>query len=131
MLRKVSMRIALLLLIIVSGAANAATGNSLSKVIRVLQPGDGSFGGCMIEISKMPAGLNCPTTDTDPAGPSGWVTLDCEGKYGSKSYGNSKLNLAMAGLVMDQNVQVFVDDSRGDDGICYASQVRLASPSYN
>lgn len=125
------MRFALFLLVVMSSTASAATGNSLSKVIRVLQPGDGTFGGCMIEIGKMPPGLNCPTSDTDLAGPSGWVTLDCEGKYGSKSYGNSKLNLAMAGLVMDQNVQVFVDDSRGDDGICYASQVRLASPSYN
>lgn len=99
--------------------ANAATGNAFGDTFRVLQGEDDQFGGCMVEVDPVPAGLDCPG-----AGTKGWLTLDCVGAYGSKSSASNRLNAATLALITKSTVQYFVDDSRKHNGFCMAFQFR-------
>lgn len=111
--------------ILLSGAAWGAQGLSgLTSITDTLQQDD-VYGGCMARISPAPstittssgAALNC-TGDR-------FVTFDCEGKYGSKSGGNSRFNTAVAALITERKVQVLVSDTPKINGFCRVVRIDL------
>jgi hypothetical protein len=66
---------------------------------------EGSFGGCMILLDKSVAdvGLACPTP---------WVSLDCDGLFGSKLSAQRAFDSAQMAFALDKNVSLRVDDSK-------------------
>lgn len=106
-------------IVLTAPLVESATDNAFGSAIRLLAGEDDQFGGCMVEVEPIPASLNCPG-----AGGRGWLTLDCNGTYGSKSAASNRLSAATLALVTKGTVQYFVDDTRKHNGFCMAFQFR-------
>ena len=101
--------------------ADAGTAvQNFAKVTRLVYRGDGEFGNCMAEVSRVPAGLTCAGS-----GIAGFVTFDCTGNFDSKSAGESRFAMAQLAFVADKAVQIYATDDRTHNGYCYAYDFRV------
>jgi hypothetical protein len=77
---------------------------------------DGIFGGCMIQLDNDIAdvGLVCP---------SNWVSLDCDGVYGSTLSAQRAFDSAQMAFVLNKSVLVQVDDSKKHNNFCVAVRI--------
>lgn len=101
-----------------SVAASSATEGRQVTITGVLTD-DNSYGGCMAKLSSNPdtwGALNCP-------GPGGYVTLDCDGAFGSKSQAQTKLAAVQLALVTGKYVYVIADDTKKHNSYCLATRV--------
>ena len=75
---------------------------------------DRVYGGCMIHLStKIENG--CPA--------SGWVSLDCVGKYGKN--GNQMYASALTALTMGKQVSVYVHNHEKHNTYCVARRLDI------
>jgi hypothetical protein len=67
---------------------------------------EGLYGGCMIQIDQniADAGLVCPANT--------WVSLDCEGFYGSKASAQRAFDSAQMAFALQKKVTLHVDDGK-------------------
>ena len=77
---------------------------------------DEDFGGCMFGVSPGPAdaGLDCKNA---------FISLDCDGLYGSKGVAAQKYSAVQLAYVTDQNVNVKADDSIKHNGYCVGVRI--------
>jgi hypothetical protein len=78
---------------------------------------DNKYGGCMVLLDKSVAdtGLACPTA---------WVSLDCDGLFGSKLSAQRKFDSAQMAFALDKNVSLQVDDSKKfNENYCVAVRI--------
>lgn len=58
-----------------------------------------------------------------------WVSFDCKGDFGAKSYGQASYNMAQLALVSDRSIDISVTDTRqvqaGNTTYCLARQVQV------
>ena len=58
-----------------------------------------------------------------------WVSFDCKGDFGAKSYGAASFSMAQLALVSDRTVDISVTDTRqleaGNTIYCLARQVQI------
>jgi hypothetical protein len=104
-------------LLLLPQAANGATATVRSAVYGVLT-GD-SYGGCMLQIGRIPvdAALDCPDKART------WVTLDCDGSFGTTEDASNNLRMAQAALLAKKPVSILIDDSYKIDGWCVGRQI--------
>ena len=108
------------LLPVKSFGANAV--QYVAYVQRVLYRGDGNFGNCMAQVSRVPAGLNCLGS-----GGQGFITFDCTGDFASKASGESRFSMAQLALVSGNKVEIYATDDYKHNGYCYAYDFRVRS----
>lgn len=90
-----------------------------TDVLRVLS-GE-NFGSCMILVNTMNNALKCPK-----GGEQGWwVSLDCNGEYGSTINARESLDQATLSMLMKRKLSVRIDDGEKIDGYCVAQQTIL------
>lgn len=90
-----------------------------TDVLRVLS-GE-AYGSCMIFVNAMHNSLDCPK-----GGQQGWwVSLDCDGKYGSTINARESLDQATLSMLMERKLSVRIDDREKIDGYCVAQQTIL------
>lgn len=111
------MKFRLFLLAICSGiflaislSASAAGFWRTGSIERVLT--DRQFGGCMILLST-PIGYPCTE--------SGWVSLDCERKYGD--FSREMYTAALTAFSMNKRVSVYVLDHERHGAYCVAKRL--------
>ena len=104
-------------LLLLSQPAQGATGTVRSTVYGVLT-GD-NYGGCMAQIGRIPvdAGLDCPDKSRT------WVTLDCDGSFGTTEDAANNLRMAQAALLAKTPISILIDDSYKVDGWCVGRQI--------
>lgn len=120
-----SSKAALVFLLVFFGAsqmAAAATTQVSTSITRIAQADENRLGGCAIEIDKSPAGLSA---DCPVAGTRGWFTVDCDGDHGSKAAAQGRMNAAYAAMLTNRLAQVFVNDAKITNGLCWASEIRI------
>ena len=93
---------------------------NVAYVQRLISRGDGNFGNCMAQVSRVPAGLNCVGS-----GSQGFVTFDCSGDFDSKASGESRFSMAQLALVTGNKVQIYATDDNKHNGYCYAFDFRV------
>lgn len=70
-----------------------------------------NYGGCLARLESVNYSVvNCDT----------WVTMSCGGQYNPKSDGARKYSNAQLAFVMGKAVRGIVDDTRKENGKCYA-----------
>ena len=115
------MRICVLLLCFAASAAQAASALFVTDIFRaVVSPGVN--GGCTLRIAVSPASQGLTCTDTR------FVSLDCDGEFGSKSAGQSMFNAAQAAMfVSDVPPSLLVTDSQtfdsGSNSMCVVKRL--------
>ena len=104
-------------LLLLSHPANSATSTVRSTVYGVLT-GD-NYGGCMVQIGRIPvdAGIDCPDKART------WVTLDCDGSFGTTEDASNNLRMAQAALLSKTPISILIDDSYKVDGWCVGRQI--------
>ena len=80
------------------------------------------YSGCMVKVSpELPASTNCGRLD--------FVSLDCDGEYGTKAKAQSMLEMAQLAFLTDKSVRLRVDDDypiiNGTNSFCTANYIRL------
>ena len=107
---------ALSMSVLLAVPAQASTATVEAEVRRTLTVADESFGGCMVALSVSPSdmGLNCA---------SRWVTFSCTGTYTSKSSALRMYDSAQLAFVTGRTVRVWVDDTKKENGHCFASRI--------
>jgi len=104
-------------LLLLAQPANSSTATVRSTVYGVLT-GD-SYGGCMVQIGRIPSdsGLYCPDKART------WVTLDCDGSFGTTEDAANNLRMAQAALLAKTPISILIDDSYKVDGWCVGRQI--------
>ena len=81
---------------------------------------DTNYGGCMISISPDAASQaaisDCAAT---------WVTLDCQGAFGSKSDGQTKLSQSQLAWVTGKQIRVRANNAKKHNGFCMIERIDL------
>jgi hypothetical protein len=97
--------------------ANGAASTVRSEVYGVLT-GD-NYGGCMVQIGRIPvdAGLDCPDKART------WVTLDCDGSFGTTGDASNNLRMAQVALLAKTPISILIDDSYQVGGWCVGRQI--------
>ena len=93
-----------------SFSVNAAGFWRTGDINRVLT--DRINGGCMVQISS-PMGYPCTET--------GWVSLDCEKKYGD--FGREMYAAALMAFSLEKKVSVYVHDHEKHGPFCVARRL--------
>ncbi len=104
-------------LIVCCGQSFAQTGSLIAKVVSTAVL-DNTHGSCMAKLDKP---IN--TARNSPNCPGNWVTFSCTGTYNSKDIAYHKLDIAQKSEVTQDNIQVYVNDAKKHNGICYATRV--------
>ena len=86
------------------------------KVTRTLT--DQYYGGCMIA-------LDVPINNGWPN--SGWVSLDCQGKYMSKENAERAYGTAVSAIAMNKKVSVYVHNHQKHNNFCVARRVDMVA----
>ena len=104
-------------LLLLAQPANSSTSTVRSAVYGVLT-GD-NYGGCMVQIGRIPvdAGLDCPDKART------WVTLDCDGSFGTTEDAANNLRMAQAALLAKTPISILIDDSYTVSGWCVGRQI--------
>ena len=88
--------------------------------VRAVLSGD-NYGACMVQVDTMPYELiDCPGSEAI----GNWLSLDCDGNYGSPITGRESLDISTLALMTDSEISVRVNDAERN-GYCVASQVIL------
>ena len=98
-------------------AAQAAEARMSAGVMRTLASEDGSYGGCMAQLSESIAeatGLDCPGR---------WVAFSCSGEHVSKAEAMRLYDAAQLAFVSGRQAMLRVDDARKHDGYCFAPRI--------
>ena len=98
-------------------AAQAAEARMSTGVVRTLASEDGSYGGCMAQLSESIAeatGLDCPGR---------WVAFSCSGEHVSKAEAMRLYDAAQLAFVSGRRAMLRVDDARKHDGYCFAPRI--------
>ena len=98
-------------------AAQAAEARMSAGVMRTLASEDGSYGGCMAQLSESIAeatGLDCPGR---------WVAFSCSGEHVSKAEAMRLYDAAQLAFVSGRQAMVRLDDARKHDGYCFAPRI--------
>jgi len=103
-----------------TSAASADTARISGFVQRTLVSADGTYGGCVVELTQDPA-------DVLPACKSPWITFSCDGTYTDPVRAYRMLDQAQLGLATGMKVVVILDDSKQHNGFCFGSQIKLLS----
>lgn len=74
------------------------------------------YGGCMMLLSTRIAN-GCPN--------NGWISLDCEGKFGKN--GKSMLNSAMMAMYLGKKVSAYVHNHWKINSYCVARRIDLTN----
>ena len=95
----------------------AAEARMSTSVVRTLASEDGSYGGCMAQLSESIAeatGLDCPGR---------WVAFSCSGEHVSKAEAMRLYDAAQLAFVSGRRAMLRVDDARKHDGYCFAPRI--------
>ena len=98
-------------------ATQAAEARMSAGVMRMLASEDGSYGGCMAQLSESVAeatGLDCPGR---------WVAFSCSGEHVSKAEAMRLYDAAQLAFMSGRRAMLRVDDARKHDGYCFAPRV--------
>lgn len=116
-----SIYLALLVIWLLLGAtpANATTREWRTDALSVLS-GD-AYGGCMVLVRTINGSLDCKKGSQT----GWWLSLDCEGKYGSTANARESVDQATLALLAKRKLSVRVDDRETIDGYCVAQQTIL------
>ena len=88
-----------------------------TSVVRTLASEDGSYGGCMAQLSESIAeatGLDCPGR---------WVAFSCSGEHVSKAEAMRLYDAAQLAFVSGRRAMLRVDDVRKHSGYCFAPRI--------
>ena len=100
--------------------AKSATKTINTPVYGVLASSD-KYGGCMVQVAALPRNtLDCKTN-----GDRTWVTLDCDGNFGSRIAAANSLSMARAALLTKDRISITIEDNRRISGYCFGSQIIL------
>ena len=99
--------------------AFGATREWRTEALSVLS-GD-AYGGCMVLVRTMNSNLNC----RKGAQTGWWLSLDCEGEYGSTANARESMEQATLAVLTKKKLSVRVDDRETVDGYCVAQQTIL------
>ena len=106
-------------LILASAPVGATTREYKTDVLSVLS-GD-AFGGCMMLVNTMNNALDCKK-----GAPKGWwVSLDCDGQYGTTMNARESVDQATMSMLLKKKISVRIDDREKIDGYCVAHQTIL------
>ena len=116
-----SISLALLVIWLLLGAtpANGTTREWRTDALSVLS-GD-AYGGCMVLVRTMNKNLDC----RKGAQTGWWLSLDCEGEYGSTANARESMEQATLAVLTKRKLSVRVDDREVVDGYCVAQQTIL------
>lgn len=103
-----------------ASAAWADMGKVTGFVKRTAISDDGSYGGCMAQMSES-------LTTSQTACEGTWVTFSCDGTYTEPVRALRMLDQAQLALATGMRVTVFVDDAKMQDGYCFAWRIDLLS----
>ena len=95
----------------------AAEARMSTAVVRTLASEDGSYGGCMAQLSASIAeatGLDCPGR---------WVAFSCSGEHASKAEAMRLYDAAQLAFVSGRQAMVRLDDARKHGGYCFAPRI--------
>jgi hypothetical protein len=94
--------------------ANTASVKGATIIQTLVQ--DDAFGGCMIALDKQiaDAGLNCPRN---------WISLSCDGTYGSVVSAQRMLDSAQMAFALNKKVNLKVDDTKKHNSYCVAYRI--------
>ena len=98
-------------------AGHAAEARMSAAVVRTLASEDGSYGGCMAQLSDSIAeatGLDCSGR---------WVSFSCSGEHASKAEAMRLYDAAQLAFVSGRRAVLRVDDARKHDSYCFASRI--------
>ena len=95
--------------------AHAIQGELTSTIRRILNTGDHTYGGCMVELD---AHIN--TATNSPNCPNRWVSFSCTGEFTEKDYAFQMLDTASLAFSLNKSVKVYVDDAKKQNGSCFA-----------
>ena len=98
-------------------AAHAAEARMSAGVVRTLASEDGSYGGCMAQLSESIAeatGLDCPGR---------WVSFSCSGEHASKAEAMRLYDAAQLAFVSGRRAMLRVDDARKHGGYCFVPRI--------
>lgn len=118
-LASVLLAIACLWLILASAPATGATREYRTDVLAVLS-GE-AFGACMMLVNNMNSALDCKKG----AERGWWISLDCDGEYGSTMNARESLDQATMSMLLKRKISVRIDDREKVDGYCVAQQTIL------
>jgi len=111
--------IACLYLILAIAPVGATTREYKTDVLSVLS-GE-AFGGCMMLVNTMNNVLDCKKGATK----GWWVSLDCDGKYGTTMNARESVDQATMSMLLKRKISVRIDDREKIDGYCVAQQTIL------
>lgn len=96
----------------------ADTARITAFVTKTMVTGDSENGGCMAALSK-------DIAESLPACRRTWVSFSCDGTYTEPVRAYRMLDQAQLALATGMRIRVDVDDSKMQDGYCFASQISL------
>ena len=115
----IALALTCIFLLLFSMPTASATREYRTDVLRVLS-GE-NYGSCMILVNTMNNALDCPK-----GGQQGWwVSLDCNGEYGSTINARESLDQATLAMILKRKLSVRIDDREKIDGYCVAQQTIL------
>jgi hypothetical protein len=112
----------LILSTLILGAAFASTGTIAgtatlyAKVNRTMLHSDGTFGGCMAQLSANPQAALSACAPF-------WVSFSCTGDFTDQVAAYRSFDQAQLALAANKDVMVVVDDSRRHNGYCFSSRI--------
>lgn len=116
-MKKIILTVVVCSLSLLSTSVFSQKGGLTAKVVRILID-DTSYGQCMVYLDKA---IN--TASNSPDCPSKWVSLSCDGTYNSKDIAYRKLDIAQKSEITQQDMRIYVDDTKKHNGFCYAFRV--------
>ncbi len=99
-----------------STASFGGTATLYAKVNRVMMHNDGTFGGCMAQLSEN------PQSALGACAPS-WVSFSCTGDFTDQVSAYRSFDQAQLALAANKYIMVVVDDGRRHNGYCFASRI--------
>ena len=115
---KKSILISIACFISVFSASSFAVNGKLTAKVLSTSVTSSAYGVCMAKLTKK---IN--TATNTPNCPGQWVTFSCDGAFNSKDIAYHKLDIAQKSEVTQDNIQVYVTDTKKKNGICFATRV--------
>ena len=107
--------VSLLSLSIIAPSVNAAPEWVSGKLSQLLNHAT-FFGHCMVYSASFTPSNGCP---------AGWVSLDCAGNHLEKSVAGRMWDSVQLAYALDKSVDIYLDDSRRNNGHCIASRLDI------
>jgi len=107
----------ILLMVMYSQVTSARSVRQEGTVTRIILSSDGTFGGCLIQISGR--------FSNDCSG--GFATFSCTGEFTTKDVAYRMLDQAQMAFALGSRVFVTVEDSKKHNGFCFGTRIDILS----